>query len=109
MRFERWFTEAARAQTLEAREIERADGWTAVVAPADWTAARVEAWLDWCDSLPADLPAEPAPPALVEAGDRAFNGAFDAFATRLAHWGWALGLFDRAADAEAFRDDLSPA
>ena len=107
MRFERWFTEAARAQTLEAREIERADGWTAVVAPADWTAARVEAWLDWCDSLPADLPAEPAPPALVEAGDRAFNGAFDAFATRLAHWGWALGLFDRAADAEAFRDDLS--
>ena len=49
---------------VEQREIERAGGFDLVVAPRDWTAARIEAWLDWADGLPADYPAIDLPEAL---------------------------------------------
>ena len=39
-------------QGLEQREIERVGGTDLVVAPRDWTAARVEAWLDWAQGQP---------------------------------------------------------
>ena len=41
---------------FEQREIERAGGVDLVVAPRDWTAARVEAWLDWGETLATDYP-----------------------------------------------------
>jgi ribonucleoside-diphosphate reductase alpha chain len=107
MRFERWFAEAAQEVALEMREIERPDGFVSVIAPVHWSNARVEAWLDWADALPEDRPTESLPPALAQPGLKALNGAFDSFSARLAHYGWALGLFDREADAAAFRDDLS--
>ena len=109
MRFERWFAESARTVELDAREIERPWGFVDTAAPAHWTNARVEAWLDWAESLPTDRPDTPAPPALDSIGrefGQALDGAFLAYAVRLAHWGWALGLFDREADAAAFCEDL---
>ena len=45
--------EAAR---IEQRTLERAASVAEVLAPASWTDARVEAWLDWLDE-DADLPA----------------------------------------------------
>ncbi|WP_340644784.1 ribonucleotide reductase [Phenylobacterium sp.] len=41
---------------IERRPLERADSVVEVLAPAAWTDARVEAWLDWADGE-ADLPA----------------------------------------------------
>ena len=49
---------------MEQRQIERAGGVDLVVAPRDWTAARIEAWLDWGEALPADYPALDLPEAL---------------------------------------------
>jgi ribonucleoside-diphosphate reductase alpha chain len=40
---------------LEGRILERAGGLIEVEAPAHWTAARTEAWLDWAEGRP-DLP-----------------------------------------------------
>ncbi|MEI9904309.1 MAG: hypothetical protein WDN06_10255 [Asticcacaulis sp.] len=44
------------AGDLESRVIERLDAFTEVNCPRDMTSAQVEAWLDWADSLPRDLP-----------------------------------------------------
>ena len=51
MRVERWFAEAARAVACERREIERGGRVVEVVAPAAWPDARVEAWLDWAETV----------------------------------------------------------
>jgi ribonucleoside-diphosphate reductase alpha chain len=86
----------ASAPRFEPREIERPDAVIEVLAPEDWTDARVEAWLDW-------------------AADRN-DGAFDLeaplgggparYADKLARIGLSDGLFGDAADANAFRDAL---
>ncbi len=106
MRFDRWFADAAQAVDLEPREVEKPHGWLVAPAPAHWTDVRVEAWLDWAERLPTDAPGELNAPCLQGEPGPALNGAFDLFAGRLAHWGWALGLFDRDIDAANFRDDL---
>jgi len=107
MRFERWFAESARSAELDAREIERSDTVATVTAPSDWTDARVESWLDWLDAAPTDLPDAAPPWQRPPASHPALDGRLSAFSQRLAHWGWALGLFDTAADAHAFHDDLT--
>ena len=93
--------------TLEQRRIERPGGVDLVIAPRDWTAARVEAWLDWGETLAADYPAADLPEALrpTSALDPAFGGGPDRYARRAAAWGLALGLFD-AEGALAFRSAL---
>jgi ribonucleoside-diphosphate reductase alpha chain len=91
---------------VEQREIERADGFDLVVAPRDWTAARIEAWLDWADGLASDYPAIDLPPALQPESplaDPALGGGPDRYARRAAAWGLALGLLDDES-ALAFRD-----
>jgi ribonucleoside-diphosphate reductase alpha chain len=96
---------------FEQREIERAGGVDLVVAPRDWTAARVEAWLDWGEALAADYPPPYFVRALPEALapdsplDPALGGGPDRYARRTAAWGLALGLMDAEA-ALAFRDSL---
>ena len=107
MRFERWFTESARSVPLEPREIERIDTVATVTAPADWTDARVESWLDWLEAAPTDRPDMSPPWQVPPAPHPAFDGRLSAVSDRLTHWGWALGLFDTAADADAFREDLT--
>jgi ribonucleoside-diphosphate reductase alpha chain len=92
---------------LETRQIERAQGVAPALAPRDWTAARIEAWLDWAEALPGDYPAIDLPESLK--GSNPFHPALgegpDRYARRAAAWSLALGLFD-AAGALAFRDAL---
>jgi len=105
MRFERRLH--ARLAELEVgpRELERADRMADVLAPQGWTSARVEAWLDWADDLPQDLPSGESPLSQPSSYGDVLAGGPARYAARLAAWGWALGLFDRAEDAEAFRDE----
>ncbi|MGI8840537.1 MAG: ribonucleotide reductase [Caulobacteraceae bacterium] len=90
------------------RPVERAGGVVETVAPRDWTAARIEAWLSWADDLASDYPRGDLPPALAAGAslDPLLGGGPDRHAHRLAAWGWALRLFDTADDAETFRRDL---
>jgi len=94
-------------QGLEQREIERSGGADLVLAPRDWTAARVEAWLDWADALPSDYPAIDLPEALRPDSplDPALGFGPDRYARRSAAWGLALGLLDAEA-APGFREAL---
>jgi ribonucleoside-diphosphate reductase alpha chain len=81
-------TEPAR---IERRLLERAGAVVEVLAPAAWTDARVEAWLDWAGGE-ADLP------AAIFSRAEALAGRAD-----------ALGLFKDAAARASFRRDLGAA
>jgi len=86
-----------------AREVERPGEIAEVLAPRGWTGARVEAWLDWAETVPGDEPPSEAPAALTRAADPLLAGGPDGHARRLTLWGWALGYFEAEADADAFR------
>jgi len=105
MRFEQRFAGKAGVEAAW-REVERPSGFAAVLAPQAWPDAQVEAWLDWADGLAADLPAGEFPKGAAAVDDKLLNGGPAAYAARLMAWGWAMGLFDRAKDALAFRNDL---
>lgn len=90
---------------LERRSVERAGAVVSVVTPAGWSDARVEAWLDWADALPGDLPrldegVAPEPSPILD-------GALERWAGRLAAWGRAMGVFASVRDARVFAQDLS--
>jgi ribonucleoside-diphosphate reductase alpha chain len=106
MRFERWFTEAGRAVALAPRFLERAADVAELIAPEDWTSARLEAWLDWAAAAPKDLPPYVELPDFDAVEEAPLDGVLRGQANRSAAWGWALGLFDRAEDCLAFRDEL---
>lgn len=80
--------EAAR---IERRTLERASIVAEVLAPASWTDARVEAWLDWLDET-SDLPA-----------------AIFRYAEDLVQRGDTRSLFETARARGAFRRDLGAA
>ena len=106
MRFEAKFALSdAGPLGLAPRLIERADAVVEVLAPESWTAARVEAWLDWADGQ-----VDPDESAPLEEADEPFETALAGgparYARRLAGWGLAAGLFDSPADAVDFRDEL---
>jgi ribonucleoside-diphosphate reductase alpha chain len=92
MRYEARF--ARSDSELELRTIERADRADEVLAPADWTDARVEAWLDWSDGRGLRTDGEP------------LAGGPAAYAEKLTGAGRIAGLFDSPSDASRFRDDL---
>ena len=106
MRFETDFaTPAGGDCLLDVHAVERPDGFADVLAPAYWTRARVEAWLDWADAQPApdeDLGLGPLDHPAAEALD----GALAAYVGRLTAEGLHRGLFARPADAQAFRHAL---
>ncbi len=95
-------------EALARRTIERPGGVTTVVAPRYWTDARVEAWIDWADTVAADYPAGGLPESLTgeAALDPVLDGGPDLFARRCAAWGLAQGRFDGEGEALAFRDAL---
>jgi ribonucleoside-diphosphate reductase alpha chain len=107
MRLDRRFSDAPLAFGPEIRWIERASELAEVAAPPHWTTARVEAWLDWADGLPADLPPD-APDAfsLADGFHPLLAGGPDRYARRLAAWGLALGVFEDEAAAGLFRAEL---
>ncbi len=108
MRFERRFSFADRpAGDREHRLIETLEGVVAVEAPRGWPAACIEAWLDWSKALAEDYPNLETDSL---SADKPFDGLLNSgparYARRLAAWGFAVGLFDHAPDAEAFADEL---
>ncbi|MDO8380541.1 ribonucleotide reductase [Phenylobacterium sp.] len=76
---------------IERRPLERADSVVEVLAPAGWTDARVEAWLDWADG-DTDLPA-----AIFQKADA------------IAEQAGSLGLLTDSRARAAFRRDLGAA
>jgi ribonucleoside-diphosphate reductase alpha chain len=107
MRLDRRFSAAPLPFAPEIRWVERAAELAEVAAPPAWTTARVEAWLDWADGLPLDVPAgTPAPLALETGIDPLLAGGPDRYARRLAAWGLALGVFEDTVTAIVFRDEL---
>ena len=96
------------ALAAEWRAIERPGGEARVLAPISWPSAQVEAWLDWADSLPTDLPVGDLPAVLLgDSVSRGFlDGGPDRYVQRLAAWGLALSVFDTAKDAKAFADTI---
>ncbi len=103
MRFELHPTFLSDGVAVALQEVERAGEVAHVLAPAGWTSPRVEAWLDWAEALPSDLPDVDLPEAIVRPAHPLLAGGPDGHSRRLAAWGWALGLFDSADDADAFR------
>ena len=99
------FAAIAADLALESREIERADRLADVIAPAAWSAARVEAWLDWSDRLDHDFPDGDAL-AYDDSEDVVLDGGPALYARRLAAWGLDQGVFTAKAQAVGFRDAL---
>jgi ribonucleoside-diphosphate reductase alpha chain len=94
-----------RVDDLESRVIERAGTFTEVICPRSLTSAQAEAWLDWADSLPRDLPSG----TWRRSGDAdtdAFGGATADYAHRLSQWGLRLGHFTSPAEAAEFAEVL---
>nr|WP_314429232.1 TSCPD domain-containing protein [uncultured Brevundimonas sp.] len=104
MRIKPRFAPLAATVALDPRLIERPGAMTPTLAPADWSDARVEAWLDWAQSLPTDLPASAV--ALDEDHAAWLGGGADNWVHRLGTWGHELGLFDSAEEVEIFTDEL---
>ncbi len=92
----------------DARLVERANTVGEIIAPRGWTTARVEAWLDWAETLPSDYPPIDLPSELAPDGelDPVLGGGPDRYARRAAAWGLALGRFPTLRDAAAFREEL---
>jgi len=82
------------AVELTVREIERADTVAAVLAPASWTSARVEAWLDWSETLAGADP------------QAALGGGPAAWASGVAARGRVQDRFARPKDATQFEAAL---
>ncbi len=106
MRFDRRFTSDALPFETEVRWVERANELAEVVTPRHWTTARVEAWLDWADGLPTDAPAAETVQPTERTLDPLLSGGPDRYASRLAAWGQALGVFETTQEAETFRAEL---
>lgn len=112
MRFESRFGSSdaggAEARGTAMRTVERPDCIVEVLAPADWTSARIEAWLDWAERQPTALP-HLEPPEILRAGEdepQLLDGALRRYADRISAWGWAAGVFNKPKDVLAFRQDL---
>jgi ribonucleoside-diphosphate reductase alpha chain len=109
MRFENTSAgEGGGESAFEMRQIERAGAVVETLAPADWTSARIEAWLDWADAAPLGVPGDlVAGLAAVEPTlALVLDGALAAYADRLAAHGLLAGVFDTPAAASRFRDQL---
>ncbi len=108
MRFERRFSMTERAaHGRQTRILEAAQEPLFVEAPRGWPDAAVEAWLDWSATLPDDYPnLTPESLSPEKPFDALLGGGPDRYARRLAAWGFALGLFENAQDAELFAEEL---
>ena len=90
---------------LELREIERLNGFDEVLCPRDLTSVQAEAWLDWADSLPRDLPAG-ATAKSINPEEDAFDGAQASYAHRITQWGLKLAHFPDTKTATEFAEML---
>jgi ribonucleoside-diphosphate reductase alpha chain len=100
MRFQSRFAGGEPA-ALMTRTAERPQGQVEVQAPAHWTTAQLDAWMDWAEGVPPPASAEPTLGA-----NPLLGGAAARYAQSLAARGWALDLFDSPQDAGRFIDEL---
>ena len=109
MRFESWPAFQTEVPAAELRLIERSGAIVEVLAPRHWTSARVEAWLDWADTLPGDYPDRDWPTALSPETpfDPMLGEGPERHARRLAAWGLALGRFHSEDHAVRFAQELT--
>lgn len=98
MRFQSGFAVRAERVAMETRAVERPTSVQQVLAPAGWSDAQIEAWLDWVEAAGFATPIS---------GDW-LNGDVDAWAEQLAATGVTEGVFDRAESA-VFATELSGA
>ena len=98
MRLQSGFAPRAERVAMETRVVERPGGVRPILAPAGWSDARIEAWLDWIEAEGLGDEA---------AGDW-LDGGVDAWAARLAKTGLSEGVFDTA-QAALFAAELSGA
>lgn len=89
---------------LNVREIERGNTILSITCPESMSTAQVEAWLDFCDSLPTDRPQGAKLP--VFDAQYAFDGKLKAFCQRVALWGQKLGYFSNEEEAQGFADNI---
>jgi ribonucleoside-diphosphate reductase alpha chain len=107
MRFEQRFSGGPQcARAMGIRLIERPGVVADPLCPVDWTAARVEAWLDWNDTQPIGVDPAPDLEYLAEDVLMALDGGPALYAGALAARGLALGLFADPGEARTFRDEL---
>ncbi|NBW14010.1 MAG: hypothetical protein EBR82_39030, partial [Caulobacteraceae bacterium] len=106
MRFASRFIEPASLIATGPRWVERSDSVVEMIAPDGWSDARVEAWMDWADGLPQDLPTGMAAET-VSLGLEVLGGRISGWAARLAVWGRSTGVFAGAADARTFAEELT--
>ena len=102
MRFAKRLARAAPPE-VELRTVETADALTGVLAPRGWTGARVEAWLEWADSVAAPSPHAQRDNAALLAGGPG------RFAAELMTRALALKVIERRPDALAFEAELTAA
>jgi len=110
MRFERRRAKGTGPE-VELRTLEGPDTLRGVLAPRHWPDARVQAWLDWADSVvdsSTETPADALPNVLSQplSPGGLLGGGPARKAQGLAELGWTAGLFTRPSDAGAFRDEL---
>ena len=102
MRFTRRLSKAAQPE-VELRTVETADALTGVLAPRGWTDARVEAWLDWAETVvPHTLTGDADGAALLAGGPARFAG-------RLAARAGSEKVLERRPDVLAFEAELTAA
>lgn len=112
MRFTPLLTDLAASVVCEVREIERTDRVVKLTAPAGWSDTRVEAWLDWYDGSPDDLPRvegvrpDGASGRSANVGHAVLDGALDRWAARLGAWGRSTGVFKSTSESEIFAAEL---
>jgi ribonucleoside-diphosphate reductase alpha chain len=106
MRFESKFAPSGeRNVALATRTLERPDGVVEVEAPAHWTTAQLEAWLNWAETLPT-APLESDFAIAAPLGRASLGNAPLRYAHGLAARGWSLGLFASPEDASRFIDGI---
>ncbi len=104
MRFTPRFDILASRLPLERRVLERPTALAEVVVPTAWTDAQAEAWMDWADDLPSDLPRLELGPLV---SGEILGGAIEGWAGRLAAWGRAIGLLTGEEQARVFARELA--
>lgn len=102
MRFAKRLARAAPPE-VELRTVETADALSGVLAPRGWTGARVEAWLDWADSVAAASPRAQRDHAALLAGGPG------RFAAQLMTRALEQKVIERRPDAVAFEAELTAA
>ena len=91
---------------LDVRQLELKHDFCEILAPADWSTTRLEAWYDWAQSLCDELPNQDFPQS-ESVVQQTLDKHMGKYTHRLASWGRHLGYFETDELANCFADDLA--